>query len=73
MLETKYILLIAIGTLALLGTGFGVYFTLTTPTFDPNLAVDIDYYSKVSYCDVSAIQSWTCGASCNYHSGMKEV
>lgn len=43
------------------------------PTFDPDFAIDIDYYSKASYCDIANIRQWNCGATCERHPGMTEV
>ena len=34
--------------------------------YDTKMALDLLYYSKVSYCSKSSIESWSCGASCNY-------
>jgi hypothetical protein len=31
------------------------------------------YYSKVAYCDHSAISNWQCGEQCQYFSGIKNV
>ncbi|EAS02832.1 lipase family protein (macronuclear) [Tetrahymena thermophila SB210] len=73
MLDTKQIAFIALTAITIAGLSTQAYYLYTTPSFDPQLAIDIDYYSKVSYCDVDAIQKWNCGDSCNYHSGMTDV
>lgn len=58
-------------------TAGGIYFYSNglegVSSFDSNLAIDIDYYSKASYCKADTLSSWNCGKACSFHSGMTEV
>lgn len=59
-MESKYILILLTSILILVGLSTQKYLGASVPIFDPKVAIDVDYYSKVSFCDLNEIELWTC-------------
>ena len=50
-----------------------VCLTVHVHNYNEKEAISVLYYARIAQCGKDKIDSWTCGAPCNYYKNMKDV